>query len=186
MFLLKLAHKEKCDVGAMTKEHPKLEVLFQTLVRKGLISESSKPTIEGKALLAFLSSPMDAKLEKRKLIEDSEFDRWWKEYPGTDTFTYKDVTFSGCRTLRAGKDDCKIKLNKILEEGEYTIDELIAALKLDVLQKKENSVKNKTNKLTFMQNSLTYLNQRSFEPFIELIKNGHNVEQQHTAGGVDI
>jgi hypothetical protein len=28
-----------------------------------------------------------------------------------------------------------------------------------------------------MQNSLTYLNQRSFEPFIELIKEGHKIEE---------
>jgi hypothetical protein len=29
--------------------------------------------------------------------------------------------------------------------------------------------------MTFMQNSLTYLNQRTFEPFIELIKEGNNI-----------
>jgi hypothetical protein len=39
-----------------------------------------------------------------------------------------------------------------------------------------------------MQNSLTYLNQRTFEPFIELIKEGVKIEQQSSApsGGVDI
>jgi len=44
-----------------------------------------------------------------------------------------------------------------------------------VLQKKENSVKTDANKLSFMQNSLTYLNQRTFDPFIELIKEGHKI-----------
>jgi hypothetical protein len=52
-----------------------------------------------------------------------------------------------------------------------------------VLQKKESSLKNSTNKLTYMQNSLTYLNQRSFEPFIELIKEGNKVEETHVASG---
>ena len=44
-----------------------------------------------------------------------------------------------------------------------------------MLQKKDNSVKTGVNKMTFMQNSLTYLNQRTFEPFIELIKEGNNI-----------
>jgi hypothetical protein len=38
-----------------------------------------------------------------------------------------------------------------------------------------------------MQNSLTYLNQRTFEPFIELIKAGVKVVEQPTdIGGTDI
>ena len=45
-----------------------------------------------------------------------------------------------------------------------------------LFRSKENSVKTKTNRLTFMQNSLTYLNQRSFEPFIELIREGNAVK----------
>jgi hypothetical protein len=64
---------------------------------------------------------------------------------------------------------------------------MIAALEYEVLQKKENSVKVKTNKLTYMQNSLTYLNQRSFEPFIELVKEGKKVVEEPTiTGGTDI
>jgi len=34
-----------------------------------------------------------------------------------------------------------------------------------------------------MQNSLTYLNQRSFEPFIELIKQGNSVEEAYVPQG---
>jgi hypothetical protein len=72
-------------------------------------------------------------------------------------------------------------------EGEYTLTDLIAALEYDVLQKKENSVKQKANKLTYLQNSLTYLNQRSYEPFIELIKEGHKIEEaDKPVGGTDI
>ena len=55
------------------------------------------------------------------------------------------------------------------------MQDLLEAIKYEVLQKKENSVKTGVNKMTFMQNSLTYLNQRTFEPFIELIKEGHNI-----------
>ena len=45
-----------------------------------------------------------------------------------------------------------------------------------MLFRSENSIKTKTNRVTFMQNSLTYLNQRSFEPFIELIREGNAVK----------
>jgi hypothetical protein len=79
--------------------------------------------------------------------------------------------------MRVRKDECKLKFNKILGEGEYTVHELIKALELEVNQKKENSVKSGTNRMTFMQNSLTYLNQRTFEVFIELIKEGHVAEE---------
>jgi capsule polysaccharide export protein KpsE/RkpR len=91
--------------------------------------------------------------------------------------------------MRVKKDDCKLKFKKILDEGEYTIDELVAALEYEVLQKKENSVKAGENKLKYMQNSLTYLNQRTFEPYIELIKEGNIVPtEEHGApsGSVDI
>ena len=88
----------------------------------------------------------------------------------------------GARGLKANKDECKIKFDKIVNEGEYTGEELINAMIYDVQQKKENSVKTSTNRLSYMQNSLTYLNQRSFEPFIELIKQDVKIEesQQYT------
>lgn len=64
---------------------------------------------------------------------------------------------------------------------------MISALEYEVLQKKENSIKTKTNKLSFMQNSLTYLNQCTFEPFIELVREGHKVIETTTvSGGTDI
>jgi hypothetical protein len=84
-------------------------------------------------------------------------------------------------------ENCKLKFNAILSEGEYTADDLIAAVEFDVLQKKENSVKNNENKLKYMQNSLTYLTQRSFEPFIELVRQGITIEEKpKTVGATDI
>lgn len=189
IFLLKIIQKEKCNIKDMCAEDPKLSALYQGLVRKGLVSEDCKILVEGKNILEFLATPIEESgtLTKKKPIEDDRFNLWWNAYPGTDTFVHKGIAFSGSRSLRAGKDDCKLKLNKILEEGEYTLEQMVEALKFDVLQKKENSIKQKANKLTYMQNSLTYLNQRSFEPFIELIKEGAKViETQKIEGGTDI
>ena len=159
---------------------------MQTLVRKGLITKENKLTTQGIELLKFVESEQPIKIVKATPA-NVQFEEWWKTFPGTDTFTHKGKRFEGSRSLRQNKEECKIRFDKIVLEGEYTVAQLIEALKFDVLQKKENSVKTGNNKLTFMQNSLTYLNQRSFEPFIELIKEGAKVEEApKTAGGTDI
>jgi len=175
IFLLEMCEKEVdlkkfCDT-------PKLKALRQLIIRKQLISEKEMLMLEGQNLLAFYrenDNDDNVVYERRKTSEDA-FDRWWKTYPGTDTFTHKNKSFSGGRSLRTKKDECKEKLEKILSEGEYTISELIAALEFEVLQKKEKSVLTKSNALTFMQNSLTYLNQKTYESFVELIREGNKI-----------
>ena len=186
IYLLKLI-EQQMDIQHLCEGSMKIAALYQTLIRKGLISETDeKITIQGRELLKFIDTQEPSKIVKRKPAT-SEFEEWWKAYPGTDTFTHKGKKFSGARSLRQNKDECRIKFDKILLEGEYTAAELIQALNFDVLQKKENSVKTMTNRLTYMQNSLTYLNQRSYEPFIELIKEGAVVEEAaKPVGGTDI
>lgn len=179
--------KEGVDVEAICSD-PKMQMLCQTVRRKGLLSENFKITLIGQSVLGFLDEEgtPTVKFVKKKQVSN-DIDDWWKAYPGTDTFTHRGQSFTGTRSMRVKKEDCKIKLNAILAEGEYTIKEMIAALEYEVLQKKENSVKTKTNRLTFMQNSLTYLNQRTFEPFIELIREGKTVvEEPIVRGGTDI
>lgn len=187
VFLLKLA-EDDVDVKTLCEESAKLKVLYQGMFRKGLITEDNVITLAGKEVLQLLNKEDESNivLKKKKAVED-DFNIWWKTFPGTDTFIHNGVSFAGTRSLRTKKDECKVKLNKILAEGEYTIEELVQALEYEVLQKKENSVKTKTNKLSFMQNSLTYLNQRTFEPFIELVREGHKVVKEHVIiGGTDI
>lgn len=180
LFILKMIEEEQ-DISSLI-ENKKVQLLHHTLVRKGLITEDNKITLEGKSVMGFLSSE-EAVIEKRKPIADDGFAKWWSTYPGTDTFTHKGKSFSGSRGLRVRKEDCKLLIGKIVGEGDYTIDDLVKALEIEVLQKKDNSVKTGTNKLTYMQNSLTYLNQRTFEPFIEIAK---APIQEETNGGTDI
>lgn len=176
---------ETSDISVLLT-NKKIELLHQTLLRKALITEDDKITKEGKSILDFLSSPIDASvtIEKRKIAEDDVFNKWWNAYPGTDTFMHKQKSFVGSRALKVKKDECRMVITKILGEGEYTIDELVKALEIEVNQKKDNSVKTGLNKLSYMQNSLTYLNQRTFEPFIELVKQSPIKEEQ--TGGTDI
>jgi len=168
--------EDGADVDEMIASGAKMQMIYQSVRRKGLLSETNKVTTLGKDMMALLKSEKGAKMPKKKKT-DTDFDKWWNKYPGTDTFTYRGESFTGTRGMRVKKDECKIKFDNILSEGEYTIQEMIAALEYEILQKKENSIKTKVNRLTFMQNSLTYLNQRSFEPFIELIREGKTIKE---------
>jgi len=186
IFLLKLA-EEEADLHSICSGNAKLEIILQGILRKGLITPQNKITLMGNNLINFLKEEVpEEKIVKLKTNAD-DFERWWKAYPGTDTFTHNGVKFDGTRAFRAKKDECQVKFNSILNEGDYTADDMISAIEFDVLQKKENSFKTKTNRLTFLQNTLTYLNQRTFEPFIELIKEGHKIElSKPISKGTDI
>ena len=186
IFLLKLI-EEQFDIQPLCNNSMKVAALHQSLVRKGLITETEdKLTTLGIDLLKFIKSEESTKIIKKKPAT-TEFEEWWKEYPGTDIFTYKGKKFSGSRNLKRDRDECRLKFEKILLEGEYTAAQLTEALKFDVLQKKENSIKTGVNRLSYMQNSATYLNQRSYEPFIELIKEGVKVDEApKIVGGTDI
>lgn len=170
---------------------PKVDNIIQTMKRKGLLSEKEELTDEGGKLLSFLSSKEERPKipRKKRVVVDEVFDKWWKAYPPTDTFEYNNKKFKGTRALRVKKDECKAKIHKILAEGEYTIEQLIDAVKLEVQQKVENSYKTGQNKMSYFQNSLTYLNQCTYEPFIELLKAGHKIVDQTksvSSGGVEI
>lgn len=171
MVYLLMLIDEGADLSGLYQENERASNIRSSMLRKALITEDDKITLLGKDLLDFISSVKRGRLEKKKVLS-TEFDEWWKAFPGTDTFEYKGKKFIGSRALRQNKDACRVKFEKIIIEGDYKAEDLIEALKYDVAQKKEASFKTGNNKLSYMQNSLTYLNQRSFEPFIELIKKG--------------
>lgn len=184
IYMLKMID-EGIDLEEACTGSARFNSLYTSLERKGLVS-GGKVTMIGKELIVFTESESADKIVKRKPAT-SEFAMWWAAYPGTDTFEHKGRKFIGSRSLRQNKDECRLKFDKILIEGEYSVGELIAALEYDVLMKKENSVKTGNNKLSYMQNSLTYLNQRSFESFIELIRAGKaEKEEKQIGGAIDI
>jgi hypothetical protein len=147
----------------------KIDLLILTLKRKICVTDSGNISSLGRELLA---SSLQGSFSLEKIQEKAEdaFERWWKVYPSTDIFTYKGKNFEGNRGLRQKKQDCKKEFYKILNEGEYTVEDLIRALEFEVLLKKEASVKEGDNKMRYMINTMTYLNQRLFENFIEVSK----------------
>lgn len=186
IYLLKLLFEGK-DISSLCEQHEKIKLMNLTLIRKGLSTEENKITLLGKELLLFIESSPGKNIAKKIKEEiSSDFMEWWKTYPATDIFTYKNREFTGSRTLRVKQDDCRIKYESIIGEGDITAKELLDALKLEIYMKKESSVKEGTNKLKYMQNSLTYLNQRTFEGFVELLRNGSTFSEHKSSGGVDI
>lgn len=175
IYLLKLID-EQYDISPLYKDSMKIASVYQSLIRKGLITENDdKLTTLGKDLITFVDTKTSAKIIKRRPAT-TDFEEWWKTYPGTDEFTYKGKTFKGTRALRKNKDECRLKFDKIILEGEYTAQQLIAALNFEILQKKESSIASNRNSLTFMQGSEPYLNQRGFDAYIELMSEGATID----------
>ena len=187
IFLLKLID-EQFDVSPLCDGSMKVASVYHSLIRKGLITaDDEKLTLVGRDLLEFMNAKSTGKIIRRKPAS-TDFEEWWKAYPGTDEVDYKGKKFKGTRSLRLYKDDCRLKFDKIILEGEYTAAELIEALKYEVLQKKEASIATNSNRLTFMMGSSVYLNQRAFNGFVDLIRDGAKIDvaPQKPTGGTDI
>lgn len=185
IFLLKLI-EANIDIQPLTDGSMKIAGLYQSLVRKGLVSDVTQEITQiGRELLTFADTEVKEPMKKLKQ-KSSDFETWWNAFPATDNFEHRNKKFSGSRGLKRSREDCRIKFNKILAEGEYTAQLITDATALDVFLKKEASVKNNENRLSFIQNSLTYLTQRSFEPFIEMIKTGMEIPNAQTKRSVDI
>jgi len=187
IFLLKLID-EQYDVSPLCEGSMKIDSVYQSLIRKGLITKNDeKLTLIGKDLLLFLDTKTSAKIIRRRPAT-TDFEEWWKSYPGTDGFDYKGKSFKGTRALRLNKDACRLKFDKIILDGEYTAEQLIAALNFEVIQRKETSITENANALKFMKGSPSYLENKGFEAFVELIRDGATVTEskQRPTGGTDI
>lgn len=182
IYLLKLI-EEQYDVQPLYEDSMKIAALYQSLIRKGLITkDEEKITTIGKDLLKFVTDENTKKIIKRKPIT-TDFEEWWKQYPPTDSFTINGKQFKGTRSLRRGKEECRRKFKTIIEEGEYTAKQLTDALKYEVNQKVERSVRERKNIMSFMQGSIPYLNQRTFESFIELMEQNKDQDDTNSNSG---
>jgi len=185
IFLLKLV-EANIDIQSLTDGSMKIAGLYQSLVRKGLVSDVTQEITQvGRELLTFADSEVKEPMKKLKQ-KSSDFDAWWNAFPSTDNFEHNGKKFAGSRGLKRNREECRIKFNKILAEGDYTADDIVNATLLDVFLKKQASVKNGDNRMSFIQNSFTYISQRSFEPFLEMIKTGIEIPNVQTKRSFDI
>lgn len=182
LFTLELIEKD-IDVDYFFDKSFQGGDILQSLVRKGYISDSLREiTTEGRALLEFTRRDPDVKvkLKKKVIITEDVFDKFWDAYPTTDNIVKDNkIIIKGTRAIRKGKkDELKVKLGKILAEGQYTIEDIVRALNFEVDQKIQESIRRRENKLSYMQNPEAYLNQRTFEAYIEISKLKGTEEKQ--------
>jgi len=182
IFLLRCIN-DNIDLSSIYTESVKIDIMRTTLERKGLLTEEGKITTIGQELLLFMETKIAGKIV-RKEVDGDVFEQFWNKYPATDSFIINNRKFSGCRTLRQNKSECRIKFDKLILDGEYKAEDIIRALEYDVNNKLEMSAKTGTNKLTYMQNSATYLNQLGFESYIELSK--QPIVQTINRGSTDV
>lgn len=169
LYILEQFHNQ---VDVRSLKGARVEGLIQGLHRKGYLLSNDQLSTPGESLVGYakLSAPMKELIAYDKAREESAFDKWWKAYPATDIFEYRGRKFTGTRGFRVKKEECKLKFQKILQEGEYSGEDLVRALEYEVAIKKEASVKEGENKMRYMQSTLPYLNQRTFENFVEISK----------------
>jgi hypothetical protein len=179
--------KEGNDMSQISADFDsmKFEALYQSLIRKALITDAGLLTISGQELLDFMTSKIAVKMVKKK-TGNKDFDDWWSTFPLSDHFEYKGRIFIGSRTMRVQKDKCMLKFNSLVNEGEFTAAEIIEGTKYLVDLKKENSFKKKSNELTYLNNSYTFLSEKLFRPFIGLKQLGVPITDSPIGGGVDI
>jgi len=179
--------KEGHDVATFIQDNIKLDAIHQSLIRKGLINDENRISILGNDLLDFMDSKIATTIVKKK-ASTKEFDDWWEAFPSTDHFEYKGRVFTGSRGMRVQKEKCKLKFNAIVNEGMYSAQQIIEATKYVVILKKEASLKKKSNELTYLQNSFTFLDKDHYVPFIDLMTKGVRIEPEAQAqgGGTDI
>jgi hypothetical protein len=169
----------------------KVKGWYQTLQRRGYIGPEGHITETGKQLLDIIGTDNSIKQELTKIEAKQEdgFEKWWSHFPPNDIFEYKGKKFSGQRVLRSDKPKCRVYFDRIINEGEYTIDDMIRALDYEVALKKEASIKEGDNKMRYLSASTAYLNQRKFEGFIEISKTATITSISNSStqyGGFDI
>ena len=161
----------------------KIDAIYKTMVRKDLICEDGTVNMAGMDLLDFISKKTNKTFLKPK-AEPGEFDKWWNIFPGNDKFTVRGRSFGPTRTFRVKKDGCRLLFNSMVVNEEFTSEQIIQATLYDINLKKSLSFKKGSNQLKYLQNSHTYLNQKTFEGFI-----GLEVKEEPTinsGGSVDI
>jgi hypothetical protein len=150
------------------------KVLWQTLTRKGLITESKEISPSGKELREKIFDPdlLVEKVEKTSRKDyDSKFLEWLSHYPATAAWQGSNgKQWVDTRILRKASKEAENKYLSILESGEYTQEELIKALEFQVYMCKKDSQRTGLNKMIYFQGTLPYLNQQTYKTQVETMK----------------
>lgn len=181
----------KIDILSEFPNSSKVKAWLVTLQRRGYVTEMGDISETGKQLLDIVSNGKSKSIKKELTVIESKqedgFEKWWAVFPANDSFAYKGRTFKGSRGLRVDKNKCRSYFDKIINEGEFTVDDMIRSLNYEVTSKKEASLKEGANKLQYLSASTAYLNQRKFESWMEISKTSQPITSSESQySGFDI
>ena len=162
----------------------KIEAIYNVMIRKGLITKDDKVTKIGIEILDFISKKTNKKFMKPK-VHATKFDEWWETFPANDKFTVRNKTFGPTRAFKTKKDGCKLLFDKMVLDGEFTAEQIIDATQYDINLKLERSYKTNSNQLKYLQNSHTYLFQKTFRGFVDM-GTGEKPKSSSNLGSIDI
>lgn len=151
--------------------------ILATLERKNMVLNGNL-TNQGLQVLEKFYKPETidmetAKKELKKAKTDYNilFLEWWTKYPVGNT--WKDETtgriWKGTRGFRVKQDDCEKLYLKALAEGTKHED-MLNAIDYELKEKKVESKRTGQNKLDYMVNTHSYLLNKLYLNFIEMIK----------------
>lgn len=154
------------------------EVNIQALTRKGFIITKNlwfEISLKGKELYErclLASTGIDTStIQSNEDLLDSQFKEWYKLYPATSKWEYNGKEFSGSRVLKQFQNKCKETYLDILNQNEYSHQDMINGLKYELKMRKEDSIKTGDNKLNYMKGALPSLNAGIYKSYIEAYKN---------------
>lgn len=152
---LKYSNKDELDFDIVNKDYLSLEA-------KGMIKIIPDDNSTGISLRGLGKSVIEKVMNfdpvrtKNNSPFKKLFEEFWELYPGTD----KHSIYPKTRALKSNRKGCEEKYKKLIEEG-VKHEDIIKALRYEIEERKKTS--GKDNKLSFMKNSSTWLNQREFE-----------------------
>lgn len=186
-----IVHKDYDTLAVYDEGFTKERVLlnYQKLIRVGLLEDNKELILTPKGVEFYrelvrmrYGSVIDFVEVSKKDSKDwsKEFETWWNTYPATANWVSSaGRKFESGRSLRSGsKADNKREFCKVMNEGHISFDELLKCLDYEINAKKKQSVNTGTNHLQFMKGSLTYLRQRAFEGFLDIIRTGDGIDEE--------
>lgn len=154
------------------------QALLATLERKNFLLEGNL-TNEGYKVLENYRNPdkidvdnAKKELKKAKTEYNILFQEWWDKYPPGNA--WKDdnsrggKVWKGVRGFRTKKDDCEKLYLKALAEGTKHQD-MLDAVEYEMEERKAESRKTGENKMSYMINTHTYLLNKLYLNFIEMM-----------------
>ena len=158
------------------------EALTATLERKNLMTKDGHLTSEGKVFYECLSDPnffinsandLKKEMKAAKGESDSRWKEWIALYPKTASWiTPYGTELTSTRRLRQDTVGNEKKYLAILAKGGiYTQEHMCNVLKYQLELIKKESIRLRTNKMEFMQGTEPYLNQATYDNFMDEMLN---------------